>query len=90
MVRSRHCRAPGSDRGTFRHDRGTPRDGVGEVEIIDARLQWRLVRCAAQRGELLDIAGIARRYFAKPQQMWMGLENCLAQLTKGIVRQFLA
>src|SRR5580658_477824 len=61
LFRSRHACASLRDRRTFRHHRRTAGDGVGEIEIVDAGAERRLIGVAAAGGELLHIRRIAGR-----------------------------
>src|SRR2546421_1462330 len=62
-IRSRSllCRQhfPGRQPGTFRHDSGSPRDRVGQIEILDRTLERGLVDLAALPRQRLDVVSLA-------------------------------
>src|SRR6476661_4085453 len=90
--RSLRCRQhfPGRQPGTFRHDSGSPRDRVGQIEILDRTLERGLVELAALTRQRIDVAGLARLDLVHPHQMRHGLEQGLAQRLQGIIGQLLA
>src|ERR1700759_1163108 len=82
-IRSRSLRSrqhlPGRKARAFGHHGGRACDRVGQVEILDGGLEWRLVDIAALARQRLDVVGLAGFDLVDPHQMRRGLEDRLAQ-----------
>src|SRR6185437_12742267 len=77
-------------RRTFGHDGGGARDRIGQIEFMNRGHERRLVRLAAELGQIVDIGGTAGRDLVKTHEMPMRREQRLAQLRQRIIRQRMA
>ena len=64
----------------FGHDAGSARDRVGEVEILNARAEGRLVDRADDRGEADQRRRVGRDDHIEPDEIGMGGSERRAQL----------
>src|SRR4051812_9741543 len=81
---------PGGKPRAFRHHGRRTRDRVGQVEVLDERLERRLLRRAALARELLDLVGRTGFDLFETDQMRHGLEDGLAQGCERVVAELLA
>src|SRR5262245_26911728 len=74
LLRRGHGRARLGEGRAFTHDGGCARDRVGKIEVVDGRLERRLVDLSARHGKLPHVRGAARHHLADAGEMRMLVE----------------